>query len=212
MLSDERKLVARELLQFLDKFFEVLGNQIGAIRDTMGGLAGDTMDRLMELSRNTEENMGRARQLLVKRSDEDQKTARLIGEDQFFKSTFAEAIDRDNSDSTGGNLAVDPVFKARDAMRQYMQQVGVLDNKLQASVMEMVGLLSSDDVMVQRLLHVEQGLMMLKSAIAQIVSDFDDSMAIPQLMNILKGLDEGLYARYTIESEKQLHREILRKA
>jgi len=212
MLNDERKLVARELLQFLDKFFDVLATQIAAIRDTMGGLAGDTMDRLMELSRSTEENMGRARQLLVKRTDKDDAAVRVVGEDQFFKSTKAEAEEVGEQHHSQGGSNLESGSKAQTALRQYMQQVGVLDGKLQASMMQMVGLLSSDDVMVQRLLHVEQGLNLLKNTIGLIIADLDDSMAVAQLVARLKSLDEGLYARYTIEAEKELHRQILRKA
>lgn len=208
MLSDDRELASRELLQFLDKYFAVLEGQISEIRSTMAALAGDTMERLLAMSRSTEENLLRARQLLVKRTDGDGSSPKITGEDRFFKSTVAESVTSLPTETEAQTTEGD---RGRSALLGYMQQVGALDERLQASMMNMVGLLSTDDVMAQRLQHVELGLAMLKVAMANIMNSFNDKSAISLIKNELNNLSDALFSKYTIEAEKQVHRQYLRK-
>jgi hypothetical protein len=172
-----------KLLDFTEAFTQLLGNQLRAVSGEITDTVTTAMASVFAIGSVSETKKKHADTMLVKGS----------GTDNFVKASIQEA---EKGRSAGNSLGT-----ATDAL-------AAMDDELNSRILQMMGDLSIEDVVGQRLEHVITSftdLMTFTNEVVEHLSSNEDTSVLDQ--SIQEFLAK-IYASYTMESEKRCFRTV----
>ena len=180
----------REFVLFLQEYSSLLAAHISSIRAVMGETTEKVMDSILKISKATEQKKELAGTVLVKRIEGDIVANSIQGDDATFKNAKVDLSEADFSNKT-----------TVDRLKGHMQGLDSLDASMQEVLFKMVGTLSVDDVVGQRLDHVSSGLTSLQNALGQILDKEGHLLGVQDMTELLAEVLVGTRKSYTMPEE-----------
>jgi hypothetical protein len=126
----------------------------------MGETTEKVMDNVMKISELKDHKKQLADAVLIKRGDGDGYQRSIQGDDATFKNASFGEDDGDFSNKS-----------TVKRLKAHMQGLDTLDSAMQDVLFKMVGALSTDDVVGQRLAHVTGGLVNLEMGLTRMLDN-----------------------------------------
>ena len=209
----KRKDASKELIEFLTKFSSLLGDHLTDINKNLADTTDAIMNKISQINNTQSQNLEKANAILVK--EENLSDANQVK----FKEKNPEQLDNNEQNELKKELNGSKIYSsgdsckmkgAGDKLKSEMGSLNVLDKKLEEVLMKMTGVLSIDDVLRQRLLHIISGIDLLKNGLIEVLDDFDKHYSRDNVDKITQKLEKNLFKIYTMEQEKDDHNKVFR--
>jgi hypothetical protein len=184
--------VAAELIGFLSQYSSLLDQQIVAVRDSLLSTVEQTMTGVMSLSAAADQKLQKAVEVLVR----DQKSV--------FVAKSAKDLDASLHNPP------DKIKDINEALSAHMAGLSHLDDNVRSFLFAIMGSLSIDDVVRQRLEHVSAALAALQTGMQQIINRHQSGEKVTDafLDGIQSDLLRSMQKVYTMEDEKIIYRQV----
>jgi len=205
-----------QLVSFLRSYSNMQSQQLVAVQSSITELVDRVMSAVSNISNKTETKAKEADTVLVAVSTEpDAETAKLMGDlqnaaDNVFAKASGSEIDAGTSGDSSSPDMENSLRRLGGRFTKHMEALSTLDNELKEVLFGVMGALSSDDVIRQRLEHV------VKST--QILGDFFAQLSSASVMEDLNKAHElrmraltSVYKSFTTEDEKEIFHSIFGK-
>lgn len=176
MHSKEHFQASKILLEFVTHYVDLTQHQLLVVKEEMDKTCETIMDRVHEISTAADGKKQAADNIILK----DASNETLSDEQK------AEA------DRAGRLFA------------KSMEAISSFDEQVQSIVMGVIGIISIDDVLRQRLVHVVQSVRMLHEMIVEAVPQIQAGLNTKQVLLIRNALLTKTYRLYSMEEERAL--------
>ena len=184
--------VAAELIGFLSQYSTLLDQQILTVRNTLLATVEQAMSGVMALNEAADHKLKKADEVLVK----DQAAG--------FVSKSAKDLDATFKDPSA------KVKNINETLSSHMAGLGNLDENVRSFLFAIMGGLSIDDVVRQRLEHVSTALVALQAGIQKVITRYKSGETVTdaflgEIQTEMLGL---MFKAYTMEDEKVIFKKI----
>ncbi len=203
MDSKEAFLAAKVLVDFIRDLTSLAEQQLLAIRRLMEVTVQDVMSSVSNISSTADAKKNQASEVLV-RDDHNND----------FKKTSTQDLDREGEVASAESLEKRRAFlesklrRAGGVFSKHMEALSTTDTEVQNLLIRVVGSVSMDDVMAQRLSHVIQAIYQLRSGLAKVVSHHRDYQTQKNVKQLRNEILTEVYCSYTAEEEKEIFHKI----
>lgn len=108
------------------------------------------------------------------------------------KDDSVQKVERLSRDTVGGNIA------------KNMEALGMLDETVQQQVVKLIGVVSVEDVIHQRLSHIVFSVGQLNQLISGLISNFDQGLSPGAVKTFKNQVLTGVYKAYTTTEEREI--------
>jgi hypothetical protein len=215
------KNATRTLITFMKNYTDLLEHHLQDIHATMRETDEGVMEGINQISNATAEKKRKANEVLVNTyTNPDDETKKSMDSVQDEVNRILEAA------SSGAVGAADaPTVTAavqddelREKMRRsaglfskHMEAMETLDDDLQGVLLNMMGMLSRDDVISQRVHHVIMAMNELQTGLTHMLADVETRCTKGELERFIGDLKSFVFKTYTMEEEKQTHYQVFPK-
>ncbi len=200
------------LIEFLDRFSGLMEKQLLSIRETMEGTVDTVMEGVKNISNATEKKKEIAEQALEKAYfNPDAETQVLVdGLQKMIDDLFEEAqVKFHRGEDLSELTTAEPEVLLQNRIKRFsckftndMKNVQDLDNDLANLLVGMIGALSSEDVIAQKLDHLIMALKVLQTGLNYVLIDYDERCKRSELEKVTADIRNYTYRQYTTEGEK----------
>jgi hypothetical protein len=192
--TPDRDQVSTELMEFLAQFSGLLNQHITTVRGALLETVDQAMSGVMALNAAADHKIKKADEVLVK-------------DDAKFVSKSARDVDGTFSDPSA------KIKNINETLSSHMAGLGNLDESVRGFLFAIMGGLSIDDVVRQRLEHVSTGLVALQKGVGEIITKYNAGEKITDTMisQIQHEMMEKMYKCFTMEDEKKIFDDVFGK-
>ena len=212
MSDDSFKEGSSYLINFLERFSGLMEHQLGLIRETMEGTVDTVLEGIKDISDATEKRKQAAEDALEKAYfNPDAETQVLVdGLQKMIDDLFDEVKDKfEKGEDLSTLTTVEPEVLLQNRLKRFdskfmndMKSVKNLDDDLQHFLLGMIGALSSEDVIAQRLDHVIMAMKVLQTGLNYVLIDYDNRCNPTELEKVTTDIKNYTFRQYTTEDEK----------
>lgn len=181
MNSKEHFQASKILLEFVTHYVDLTQHQLLVVKEEMDKTCETIMDQVHEISSAADGKKKEAGTIILQN--------KLVHSDEALSS---EEKAEGEVQRSGGLFA------------KSMEAISSFDEQVQSIVMGVIGIISIDDVLRQRLMHVVQSVNMLNAMIVEAVPQIQTGLNTKQVLLIRNTLLTKTYRLYTMEEEKEL--------
>ena len=204
-------MASRELMSFLTQYTQMLELQLEAVRKHMDTTTGELMEGIREINESHGLNKSKAEAVLVKKnSDLENKSKDAFTEVASKEIEKAEHVQLKKEIAKGADGISQNIKEAGGKFKSHMSSLKQLDSKLHDLLMTMMGTLSTDDVVGQRLEHISSAIKFLNKGLVALMSSFDDKFKLEHIKKMTSSLETKVYKSYTMEVEKKIFSKVFR--
>ncbi len=213
------------LVNFLSKFTLLIERELLAIRQNVVTTVEAVMSGIEEISNTVEKNKEDADQILeFTYLRPDPETEILIEDVQKFADELIDGAYRElhgSGQAENRDLGPEMVTSSTPEMviRNRLNRFNVkvddalgrldnLDNLLSQQVLGIVGALSSEDLIAQRLEHTILSLKSLQTGLSFLLIDYEERCREDEVERVTKSILTFTFRQYTTEEEKNRFREV----
>ena len=207
MDSKDELAASKLLIDFIRDANLLIENQLESIRQVMQETVEDVMGTINAINTTADQRKSMADEVLVK-TESGEKNEKLDG----FQKVSSKKIDEKAPDEKSEV----PTERLDNALRRlggqfskHMEVMTTMDSQLEMKLFNLVGALSVDDVLGQRVNHQVSSIKILKSAITMVV-DKKVPMKTKAIQEHIDKTTQEFLAVYTTEDERKTFREIFR--
>jgi hypothetical protein len=212
-----------EIVAFLTQYTQLLEIHLASVRKTMADTVVSLMEKVEDINRKAEEKKKLAGGVLVKRQEggvaESIVKREIQGDDDAFKNTSVkvveeqekelnQAISLESSREYARKILTRAGSEAGNRLREHMAEFGVLGENIGDILMSILGNLSADDVVGQRLTHVGHAIKMLNQKLDELFENVDN-LSTAEVLDIKQNLLELMYKNFTMEEERAVYQSIV---
>jgi len=206
---------AEKLIKFLASYSSLLEHQLVAVRETMVQTVEEVMQGVSSISDATEEKKKQAEAALESAYlRPDAETQVLVDSMQETVTNLFDSISA--SISQGGNGIQhgedQPEVLLRNRLKRFLakfsnnnSQLDQLDDDLTKAIFAMIGSLSTDDVIAQRIDHVRNSLNALQLGLNYLLLDFENRCRTSEVEAFESNLKTYTVKQYTMVSEREVY-------
>lgn len=208
----ERLTTSRELVVFLNKYSEVVERQLEGVRAMIEQAVVSVMQGVQEISTATSSEANQADQILEKAYlSPDQQSKELFDSiqnsvDQVFNE--AKGLAATDASQLSSSLVDDRLRRFGGQFSKHMEALSTLDKDLSNLLLNMMGALSNDDVIRQKLEHLLACVHALQVGLSYVLLDFGQRISLKEVQALKADLLTYTYQLYSSEEEKELFCEI----
>jgi hypothetical protein len=212
------KNASRNLIAFIRSYTDLMEQHLGAIKDTMRETVDGVMHGIQQISDATAEKKRQANEVLLSTymnpTDEAKDTLNSVQDEvnRILESAAGGADVSQMAPASSGQACAGEAEELRDKLRRsgglfskHMEALETLDGELQDRLMAMMGVLSRDDIIAQRIQHVVEGLQALQMSLSYMLVDYETRCRSEDVDKFVRDLRRYLLRSYTSEEEKKLH-------
>ena len=186
MTARDRFPAAKLLVDFMRDFTLLQEQQLLAVRRLMVHTVDNVMDSVRELSDASDIKKRQANAII--RSNDDPKH---------------QNVSFSHNDSTVENNSIeDELLRTGGRFAKHLEALSTLDDSVKGILMEVVGALSSDDVIGQRLHHVKSSLQKFNDGISSFLENPQHLQSQEQIKKLRAEILTCVYLSYTSEAER----------
>lgn len=203
------KNATRALISFIRSYTDLLEHNLRDIHQTMREAVDGVMSGIQEISKKTEEGKRKANEVLTSTyTNPDAETKKTMDSVQDAVDQVMEmaAQGKGAAAAPSGNDQEDLKDKLRRSsgiFSKHMESLEKLDGELSGLLLSMMGALSRDDVISQRIEHVMMGLNAMQASLTYILTDFDTRCKEGEVERYIKDLKAFTLRTYTTEEERK---------
>jgi len=207
------KNATRNLVTFMRAYTDLLEKSLvniqGSMRDTVEGV----MKGINDISNKTAAKKREANEVLVTtytNPDADAVKAMDSAQDEVnqimnMAAAGAPAVPpAPQFTAVDGNAGGDTLRRSSGLFSKHMEAMETLDGDLQGMLMTMMGALSQDDVISQKIEHVTAALNALQTSLTYLLTDFSGRCNEEGVERFAKDLKAVVFRSYTMEDEKKI--------
>ena len=213
----------RNLITFIRSYTDLLEKSLQSIQGTMRETVDGVMQGITEISEKTAAKKREANEVLVatytnpdaeasKIMDSVQNEVKEIMEMAASGGTAAGPTPAAVPTKTGstvftavnGNDGGDKLRRGSGLFSKHMEAMETLDGDLQGMLISMMGSLSRDDVIAQKIEHVATALNALQTSLTYLLTDFEERCKESGVERFTKELKTFVFRSYTMEDEKKI--------
>jgi hypothetical protein len=220
-MSEDRDSTAY-LVGFLSSFTLLIERELLAIRQSVVTTVEAVMQGIEDISTTVEKNKIDAEQILeFTYLHPDKETEVLIDDVQQLTDEVIENAFKQMHDDQSGEASVSTgkpeaavqagLTRLNAKLGESMGRLSKLDDSLSTSVFSIVGALSSEDLIAQRLEHTILSLKSLQTGLSFILIDYEERCRSEEIERVVKSILTYTYRQYTAEEEKERFRAIFGK-
>lgn len=212
------KNASRSLITFIRAYTDLMEKHLGAIRDTMRETVDGVMDGIQKISDTTSEKAKQANEVLVSTytnpTDEAKETMDSVQAEVNRILETAGANDQGSPATNELTLSEndpalsDKLRRSAGFFSKHMEALETLDGELQSVLLHMMGMLSRDDIVAQRIQHVAEALQALQMGLSYMLVDFESRCRGEDIDRFVRDLKTYMMRSYTSEEEKELHYQV----
>lgn len=203
-----------EIVSFLTRYTELLDIHLDSVRQTMADTVVSLMQKVEDINQKAEEKKRLADGVLLKRRGEAAKkrSRELQGDDDEFKNMSVRVVEEkernkvsaDHSREYAKKMLTKAGNEAGSKLREHMAEFGVLGEHVGDILVSILGNLSADDIVGQRLSHVGQAIDKLNEKL-DILFENMDLMNPAEIGRMRRELLERMYKSFTMEEERAVY-------
>lgn len=201
------KAASRNLIAFIRSYTDLLEKQLDGTRATMRETVDGVMSGIQQISDRTTQKKNEANTVLVTTytapTDEVRRSMDEVQEEVSRVFDAAQSPPAAVKAPEGDDLR-DKLRRNAGLFSKHMEALGTLDGELQSMLLTMMGMLSRDDVIAQRIEHVAQGLQAMQMGLAYILVDFETRCREADVTKLAADLKQFTLRSYTMEEERKL--------
>lgn len=169
------------------------------------GIVEQVMDSMTQMSDRSTQKMGAAQQILVK----DEKTGGFVySKADAVEKSEAESLKEANSEALRKIVLESKLLRSSGSFSKHLEAISMLDSNLQKLLSDVIGVVSLDDVIAQRLSHVIESLQTLQGALTHFLKDYKNECR-PERVKLLRNkVLTKVYLSYSSEEEKDVFHKI----
>jgi hypothetical protein len=200
------KNATRSLIVFVRNYTDLLEHHLRDIHGVMRETVDGVMAGIQEISNKTAEGKRKANEVLTTTyTNPDAEAKKAIDAaqdavDQVMEQAMAEGA------KTTAQEQEDLKAKLRRSsgvFSKHMESLERLDDDLSGLLLSMMGALSRDDVISQRIEHVMMGLNAMQASLTYILTDFETRCKEGEVDRYIRDLKAFTLRTYTTEDEKR---------
>jgi hypothetical protein len=212
MIKEEEKQ-RQELIAFISKYTGLLELQLDKIRRIMESTVNEVMDGVNEISKTVEAKKVQAEKVLEETYlKPDAETQDLV---ENVQKMVTEIFDEASQKLEKGQNVKDVSSKQSEQQIQtslsnyskkfidQSKEIESLDSDLQFMLLNIMGALSSEDLIAQRMDHVMSALKGLQVSLGYILIDYDARSKRDRIAFITEDLKDFTFKQFTTEEEKK---------
>jgi hypothetical protein len=196
----ERIEASKELVEFMRAYTLLIDLQLKGIRGYMAGIVGDVMSSIENLNKTSAEKKRQALSVIV--SDGQKMTNRSV----------LDVAKQEQLAPGGGGTSVDAasrdLLRASGLFSKHMEAISTMDDEVRKILYQVVGALSADDIMGQRLKHVTLALANIGREISQFIANFPEQATLDGVCNFRDRVLTDVYKSYSMEAERLIFHEV----
>jgi phage-related protein len=188
----EKTQASAEMMRFIADFSKLLDQHIAMVRKILLGTVDQAMAGVMAINSATDFKMKKADEVLV----QDKASA--------FVSKSAKDIDQSFKNPA------EKVKHVHESLSNHMQSLSNLDDSVKNFVFSIMGNLSIDDVIRQRLEHVSTSLVALREGVQQILNEYSTGSRVNEsnIEKVQMEMMKRVFSCFTMEEEKQIFNKV----
>lgn len=207
------KAASRALISFVRSFTDLQEKHLRGIHQTMRETVEGVMQGIQQISDQTSQNKKKANEVLVStytNPDEDAQRAMHDVQDEVERVMAEAKLAKPKapaSSSPSDELSL-KVRRSAGFFSKHMEALETLDGSLQELLLTMMGQLSRDDVISQRIEHVLMSLQGLQTSLTYILTDYENRCKDGDVQKFIADLKAYTLRSYTMEEEKKAFFEV----
>ncbi|RZA11316.1 MAG: hypothetical protein EOP10_33270 [Proteobacteria bacterium] len=200
------------LVGFLSKFTLLIEHELLSIRQSVVGTVEAVMQGIETISIEAEKNKLDAEQILeFTYLHPDPETEILLDDIQKLADEVIDSVYRQVEDgsSTGSVTSTKSEVLVQNRLNRFSSKLdeskgrlAKFDDKISSTVFSIVGALSAEDLIAQRLEHTILSLKSLQTGLSFILIDYEERCRSEEIQNVVKSILDYTYRQYTTEEEK----------
>jgi hypothetical protein len=225
-MAEERD-ASEFLVGFLSNFTLLIERELLAIRQSVVSTVEAVMEGIEVISQTVEKNRQDADEILdFTYLYPDPETEVLLEDVQKLADELIDGVYRQVGGSGSDQPQLDsdsvtsskPEIVIQNRLNRFnvklddsKERLSLLDAKLNTSVMRIVGALSAEDLIAQRLEHTILSLKSLQTGLSFLLIDYEERCRADEIEKVTKSILTYTYRQYTTEEEKDRFNEIFGK-
>jgi len=203
--SKDSIAASKILVDFLRDFTLLTEQQLVSIRVLMEKTVADVMDSVMSMSNVATEKKVKANEILVK----DQTS-------QGFVSSSSKELEKNEKQILSGqsdaslrkDYLENKLMRTGGLFSKHMEAISGLDHDLQNLIAKIIGAVSVDDVIAQRLSHIISSMNNLQKELAELLVNFKQNARAESIRVFRNKVLTQVYLSYTSEDERLIFHRI----
>ena len=223
-MSDNQNRASFEFIQFISAYTTMIEAHVVSVRKILEETVSEVMQGVAEISDQTrikkEEADSALFRVYTKPDDEEAAALNDVQNSVDHIFTAASMTDRERQEdsivssgeqSEATSVIENKLRRVSGKFSKHMEALSTLDDELKEQLITMMGALSNDDVIGQRLEHICKGIHALNVAITHVMADYQARCVDGEIVAVKDQVLSYVYATYTTEEEKRLHKHFFPK-
>jgi hypothetical protein len=193
------------LVDFLRDFTLLTEQQLVSIRVLMEKTVADVMDSVMSMNNVATEKKVKANEVLVK----DKSSHSFVSSSsKELEKNETQILSGQADDSLRKNYLENKLMRTGGLFSKHMEAISGLDHDLQNIITKIMGAVSVDDVIAQRLSHVISSMNHLQKELSQLLVNFKQNARAESIKGFRNKVLTQVYLSYTSEDERLIFHRI----
>jgi CII-binding regulator of phage lambda lysogenization HflD len=197
-MADEK--VKNDLLKFITNYTTLLSKQLIEVHKEMEGAVESIMEGINNISNEADQQTKNADTVLVG----NESTEKVDGKE------LSEA-EKNKIKELSQNVSINKnVVEAGNQLKKYMDGLHDLDSTVQQAIFSMMGKMSTDDVVRQKVEHIAYECGELAKTLTDIYSDVETKLVPEKVVSIEDELLKKIQDSFTMETEKEMYSKVFK--
>lgn len=207
------KNASRLLVLFMQRFTDLQEKHLVGIHQTMRETVDGIMNNINLISEKTRRKTEEAHDVIMKTyTQPDLETVTIINNAQRELETLMRTPKDSKSAVNENSQNIDELrlklLRSSGYFSKHMEHFATLDSEVQELLFAMMGQLSRDDVITQRIEHVIMCLRTLQTDLTYVLQDFETRCTEVEINRFAKNIKNYALRVYTMQEERNLHFEV----
>ena len=203
----DKVLASNHLVSYLSRYSEVLELQLREIQQILQGTVDEIMAAVEEINSRAADGKNKANKILDETYfNPSEETKKAVDSIQASVDALLEGGDLDALAET--ETDEDIARRTGGIFSKHMEALSEMDQSIANKLVEVMGSLSADDIMAQRISHMHAGIRALQLSLTRILVNFDDLYTPENVLKICNDLLNLTYKTYTTEEERLIFKEV----
>lgn len=205
-IENKDSLIASKILvDFLRDFTLLTEQQLVSIRVLMEHTVAEVMNSVTSMSDVASEKKVKANEVLIK-----DKTSQdfVSSSSQELEKNEKQILSGQSNDSLRKDYLENKLMRTGGLFSKHMEAISGLDHDLQNLIAKIIGAVSVDDVIAQRLTHIISSMNHLQSELSSLLGNFQQNARSESMKLFRNRVLTQVYLSYTSEDEKLIFHKI----
>jgi hypothetical protein len=206
-VAKDQYMASKHFLDFIRDFTKLTEMQLDAIRAIVGQSITEIMGSVQSINTKAESQKQKADEVLIKGDEANFRSASM--KDVLDKEQ--DAMSATKSDEERKELLANRLRRAGGKFSKEMEAMSTLDDEIKGVLLCVMGSVSNDDVVKQRLDHIIASLQEFNRVVGKVIEGYATEMNLKNVQGICTKLVTQIYKSYSSEEEREIFHKVFGK-